>query len=390
MITIYINIGQLLTFDVHKEYLRFNELDQLAMINDAYMLVEDGVITEIGPNKQRPNKLEYKVVDCHNKLVTPGLIDPFAQLTYAGARLDQLDQPANPSHESIIQTVQATDKTSFEQLTYLTEQRLKTLLAHGVTTVGVQSGYGIHPEQELRLLEVMNNVVSKQTLKRFLFAQTCDTLEPVKLLQDYILLMKQHRHLVDGVTIQVHDKAFTQDTARNFLFQVRDLGLMAQVHADQFQMESAAELSAEIKANAALHVNHSSKYGLKKIGASTTVACLIPLAAHFKNSKQPSIQELAETNAIISIASGHNPITAPSLHTTHIMQLAHRLLKLTPKQVLNAMTINAAYQLGIETGRLYEGAEATFVVWDCPSYDHLFYQQAMNLVEDVYIQGKKQ
>jgi imidazolonepropionase len=172
MTTIYINIGQLLTFDVHKDYLRFNELDQLAMINDAYMLVTDGVITEIGPNKQRPNKLEHKVVDCHNKLVTPGLIDPFAQLTYAGARLDELDQPASASLDRVLKTVDVTDKTSFEQLTHLTEQRLNTLLAHGVTTVGVQTGYGIHPEQELRLLEVLNNVVTKQTLKRYLFAQT--------------------------------------------------------------------------------------------------------------------------------------------------------------------------------------------------------------------------
>lgn len=389
MTTIYINIGQLLTFDVHKEYLRFNELDQLALINDAYMLVTDGVITDIGPNKQRPNKLEYRVVDCHNKLVTPGLIDSFAQLTYAGARLDELDKPASPNLDGVLTTVDATDKTSFEQLTHLTEQRLKTLLAHGVTTVGVQTGYGIHPEQELRLLEVLNNVVTKQTVQRYLFAQTSGTLEPQKLLQDYILLIKQNRHLLDGVTIQVHDKAFTQDTARNFLFQVRDLGLLSQVYADQFQMESAAELSAEIKANAALHVNHSSKYGIKKIGASNTVACLMPLSAHFKNSKQPSIDVLKETNAIISIATGHNPMTAPSLHVTHVMQLAHRLLKLTPEQVLNAMTINAAYQLGLETGRLFEGAEATFVVWDCPTYDHLFYQQAMNLVQEVYIKGTK-
>lgn len=389
MTTIYINIGQLLTFDVHKDYLRFNELDQLALIHDAYMLVTDGVITEIGPNKQRPNKLEHKVVDCHNKLVTPGLIDPLAQLTYAGARLDELDHPATPSLDRVMTTVDATDKTSFEQLTHLTEQRLKTLLAHGVTTVGVQTGYGVHPEQELRLLEVLNNVVTKQTVQRYLFAQTCGTLEPKKLLQDYILLIKQNRHLLDGVTIQVHDKTFTQDVARTFLFQVRDLGLHTQVHADQFQMESAAELAGEIKANAALHVNHSSKYGLKKIGASTTVACLMPLSAHFKKSKQPSIDVLKETNAIVSIATGHNPVTAPSLHVTHVMQLAHRLLQLTPKQVLNAMTINAAYQLGLETGRLFEGAEATFVVWDCPTYDHLFYHQAMNLVQDVYIKGVK-
>jgi imidazolonepropionase len=351
------------------------------------MIVEDGVITEIGPNKQRPNKLEYKVVDCHNKLVTPGLIDPFAQLTYAGARLDEVDLPANPSHDSILKTVHTTDKTSFEQLTYLTEQRLNTLLAHGVTTVGLQSGYGIHPEQELRLLEVLHNVVTKQTIKRYLFAQTNDTLEPKKLLQDYILLIKQHRHLVDGVSIQVHDQGFSQENSRTFLFQVRDLGLKTQVQADQFQMESATELSAEIKANAAIHLNHASKYAMKKLGASTTVACLVPLAAHFKNAKQPHIQELKDVNAIISIATGHNPITAPSLHVTHVLQLAHRLLKLTPAQVLNAMTVNAAYQLGIDAGRLYEGAEATFVVWDCPTYEHLFYHQAMNLVDKVYIKG---
>ena len=389
MTTIFINIGQLLTFDYHKPYLRFSELDQLKIINDAYMLVTDGVITEIGANKQRPNKLEYKVVDCHNMLVTPGFIDAFAQLTYAGARLEELDTPGTPAETGMLETVNATDKTSYEQLTYATEQRLNTLLAHGVTTVSVHTGYGVHPEQELRLLEVLNNVQTKQTLQRVLYAQTTASLEAKKLLQDYVLILKQNKHLIDAVNIKVYDQTFTQDTARTFLLQMKDLGVATYVTADQFQMESAAELAAEVKAKAALHINHSSKYGIKKLAASETVACLLPLSAHFKNTKQANMDVIKETNAIISIATGHNPVTAPSLHFTHVLQLAHRLLRLTPKQVLNAVTINAAFQLGVETGRLFEGAEATFVVWDCPTYDHLFYHQAMNLVEQVYIQGKK-
>ena len=390
MTTIFINIGQLLTFDYHKPYLRFSELDQLKIINDAYMLVTDGVISEIGANKQRPNKLEYKVVDCHNMLVTPGFIDAFAQLTYAGARLEELDTPGTPAETGMLETVKATDKTSYEQLTYATEQRLNTLLAHGVTTVSVHTGYGVHPEQELRLLEVLNNVQTKQTLQRVLYAQTTASLEAKKLLQDYVLILKQNKHLIDAVNIKVYDQTFTQDTARTFLLQMKDLGVVTYVTADQFQMESAAELAAEVKAKAALHINHSSKYGIKKLAASETVACLLPLSAHFKNTKQANMDVIKETNAIISIATGHNPVTAPSLHFTHVLQLAHRLLRLTPKQVLNAVTINAAFQLGVETGRLFEGAEATFVVWDCPTYDHLFYHQAMNLVEQVYIQGKQQ
>jgi imidazolonepropionase len=390
MTTIFINIGQLLTFDYHKPYLRFNELDQLKSIDDAYMIVTDGIITEIGANKQRPNKLEYKVVDCHNMLVTPGLIDGFTQPIYAGARLDELHTAPSPTESGILATVMSTDKTSYEQLTYATEQRLATLLAHGVTSVSVHTGFGVHPEQELRLLEVLNNVRTKQTIQRVLYAQTTTGLDAKKLLQDYVLLYKQNKHLIDAVTIKVFDQTFTQDVARTFLLQMKDLGVQAMVHADQFQMESAAELAAEVKAKAALHLNHSSKYGIKKLGASETVACLLPLSAHFKNAKQPSIDLLREANAIVSVASGHNPVTAPSLHFTHVMQLAHRLLHFTPKQVLNAVTVNAAFQLGLDTGRLYEGAEATFVVWDCPTYDHLFYHQAMNLVDQVYIQGKKQ
>ena len=389
MTTIFINIGQLLTFDYHKPYLRFSELDQLKLIDDAYMIVTDGIITEIGANKQRPNKLEYKVVDCHNMMVTPGFIDGFTQLSYAGVRLDELDTPASTSETGIIDTVKATDKTSFEQLTYATEQRLSTLLQHGVTTVSVHTGFGVHPEQELRLLEILNNVQTKQTIQRVLFAQTTTQSDAKKLLQDYVLILKQNKHLVDAVNIKVFDKTFSQETARAFLLQLKDLGLPTYVTADQFQMESAAELAAEVKAKAAFHLNQSSKYGLKKIAASETVACLIPLAAHFKTTKQAAIETLKEANAIVSIASGHNPVTAPSLHFTHVLQLAHRLLHLTPKQVLNAVTINAAYQLGVDTGRLYEGAEATFVVWDCPSYQHLFYHQAMNLVEHVYIKGIK-
>jgi imidazolonepropionase len=389
MTTIFINIGQLLTFDYHKPYLRFSELDQLKLIDDAYMIVTDGIITEIGANKQRPNKLEYKVVDCHNMMVTPGFIDGFTQLSYAGARLDELDTPASTSETGILETVKATDKTSFEQLTYATEQRLSTLLQHGVTTVSVHTGFGVHPEQELRLLEILNNVQTKQTIQRVLFAQTTTQSVAKKLLQDYVLILKQNKHLVDAVNIKVFDKTFSQETARAFLLQLKDLGLPTYVTADQFQMESAAELAAEVKAKAAFHLNQSSKYGLKKIAASETVACLIPLAAHFKTTKQAAIETLKEANAIVSIASGHNPVTAPSLHFTHVLQLAHRLLHLTPKQVLNAVTINAAYQLGVDTGRLYEGAEATFVVWDCPSYQHLFYHQAMNLVEHVYIKGTK-
>ena len=390
MTTIFINIAQLLPFDVHKETLAFSELSKLPVLEDVYMLVEDGVILEIGPNKQRPNKLEYKVVDCHNKLVTPGLVDPSTQLLYANPKLDEMQLPLKAgNYDSVIQVSDETNKTSFERLTHLVHQRLLTLLAHGVTTVGVKTGYGIAPEQELRLLEVLQNTATPQTIKRIFFAQHPRSSDPEKLLQDYLLVMKQNSHLLDGVEIEVHDKGFTQDLSRRFLLQLKDQGIPTYVSADRTQMESAAELAGEIKAKAAEYVLHSSKYGIRKATESKVVFTLHPLTTHFKQTKNAPIDLLKEHDAIITIASGHNPITAPSLHFTHILQLAQRLYNLTPEQILNAVVVNGSYQLGTEHQGLYEGSPASFVLWNTQHYHQLFYDQAMNLVQDVYINGKQ-
>ena len=390
MTTIFINIAQLLPFDVHKETLAFSELSKLPVLEDVYMLVEDGVILEIGPNKQRPNKLEYKVVDCHNKLVTPGLVDPSTQLLYANPKLDEMQLPLKAgNYDSIIHVSDETNKTSFERLTHLVNQRLQTLLAHGVTTVGVKTGYGIDPEQELRLLEVLQNTTTPQTVKRIFFAQYPRSLDPQKLLQDYQLVIKQNNHLLDGVEIEVHDKGFTQELSRKFLLQLKDQGIPTYVSADRTQMESAAELAGETKAKAAEFVLHSSKYGIRKAAESRVVFTLHPLTSHFKQTKIAPMDLLKEHNAIITIASGHNPITAPSLHFTHILQLAQRLYHLTPEQILNAVVVNGSYQLGVAHQGLYEGSPASFVVWNTQHYQQLFYDQAMNLVQDVYINGKQ-
>ena len=390
MTTIFINIAQLLPFDVHKETLAFSELSKLPVLEDVYMLVEDGVILEIGPNKQRPNKLEYKVVDCHNKLVTPGLVDPSTQLLYANPKLDEMQLPLKAgNYDSIIHVSDETNKTSFERLTHLVNQRLQTLLAHGVTTVGVKTGYGIDPEQELRLLEVLQNTTTPQTIKRIFFAQYPRSLDPQKLLQDYQLVIKQNNHLLDGVEIEVHDKGFTQELSRKFLLQLKDQGIPTYVSADRTQMESAAELAGETKAKAAEFVLHSSKYGIRKAAESKVVFTLHPLTSHFKQTKIAPMDLLKEHNAIITIASGHNPITAPSLHFTHILQLAQRLYHLTPEQILNAVVVNGSYQLGVAHQGLYEGSPASFVVWNTQHYQQLFYDQAMNLVQDVYINGKQ-
>ena len=390
MTTIFINIAQLLPFDVHKETLAFSELSKLPVLEDVYMLVEDGVILEIGPNKQRPNKLEYKVVDCHNKLVTPGLVDPSTQLLYANPKLDEMQLPLKAgNYDSIIQVSDETNKTSFERLTHLVNQRLQTLLDHGVTTVGVKTGYGIDPEQELRLLEVLQNTTTPQTIKRIFFAQYPRSLDPQKLLQDYQLVIKQNNHLLDGVEIEVHDKGFTQELSRKFLLQLKDQGIPTYVSADRTQMESAAELAGETKARAAEFFLHSSKYGIRKAAESRVVFTLHPLTSHFKQTKIAPMDLLKEHNAIITIASGHNPITAPSLHFTHILQLAQRLYHLTPEQILNAVVVNGSYQLGVAHQGLYEGSPASFVVWNTQHYQQLFYDQAMNLVQDVYINGKQ-
>ena len=390
MTTIFINIAQLLPFDVHKETLAFSELSKLPVLEDVYMLVENGVILEIGPNKQRPNKLEYIVVDCHNKLVTPGLVDASTQLLYANPKLDEMQLPLKAgNYDSIIQVSDETNKTSFERLTHVVNQRLQTLLAHGVTTVGIKTGYGIDPEQELRLLEVLQNTTTPQTIKRIFFAQHPRTLDPQKLLQDYQLVIKQNNQLLDGVEIEVHDKGFTQELSRKFLLQLKDQGIPTYVSADRTQMESAAELAGETKAKAAEYVLHSSKFGIRKAAESKVVFTLHPLTSHFKQTKIAPMDLLKEQNAIITIASGHNPITAPSLHFTHILQLAQRLYHLSPEQILNAVIVNGSYQVGVAHRGLYEGSPASFVVWNTQHYQQLFYDQAMNLVQEVYINGKQ-
>jgi imidazolonepropionase len=361
-------------------------------IERGALWVEGGHIRWVGKEAELPADLVVdEAHDLGGALVTPGLVDCHTHLVYGGQRAREFEQRLQgASYEDIARagggirsTVAATRAASDAQLFDSARTRAGTLLAEGVTTLEIKSGYGLSAEHEARCLRVARRLGRELPLT---VRTTCLSAHAVPpefegRADDYItalchwLPVLHGEGLVDAVDAFCENIAFTPAQTRRVFEVARALGLPVKLHAEQLSDQGGAALAASFGALSCDHLEHLTNDGVRAMAAAGTVAVLLPGAFYFlRETKLPPIQALRDAGVPIALASDHNPGSSPGLSLLLMLNMACTLFRLTPEEALRGVTVHGARALGMtDRGRLAEGQRADFVVWDVEHPNELAY-----------------
>ena len=359
---------------------------------------------------------EFAVLDAAGGSVTPGLVDPHTHLLFAGSREGELElrqQGAGyleilAAGGGILSTVAATREAPTDELAAHGRRWLDEMLAHGVTTVEAKSGYGLELQTELRLLEVAHRLGAEgpiDIVPTWLGAHAVppelrgrpDATEAyVRELLEVQLPGVVAQGRAAAADVFCEEGVFSADQSRRILEAAAAYGLRPRLHADELAPSGGAELAAEIGATSADHLATPSEAGIDAMAAAATdgrpvVATLLPVTTWFlmKDHHAPA-RAFIDRGVPVAIGTDFNPGTSPTASLPLAMTAACLLLRMTPDEVLAAVTINAAQALGLagEIGSLEGGKQADLVIWNVPTSRQIPYWPAADLVRTVMKKGK--
>jgi len=367
----------------------------------------DGRVLEVGPAadlfRHHP---DARPINANGKLVTPGLVDCHTHMIFGGHRAAELQMKlAGASYADIAaqgggirSTVRATAALREELLEKMLANRLERWRANGCTTIEVKSGYGLMPNAELRLLEIMRGGahrvpgrVHRTALLLHALPDAYATRREAYLedLCERTLPEIRRRDLANAVDAFCEDVAFTVAECRQLLTRAQSLGFAVKLHADQLTRNGGAQLAAELNALSADHLEQATEADWQALGAAGTVGVLLPAAALTLGQRLPEAAMLRRTGARWAIATDFNPGTAPAQSLLECASLAARLCGFDAEETLRAITWNAAKALGAEReiGHLTPGAWGDAVVWECESLEELPYWMPAVRPDIVFIRG---
>jgi imidazolonepropionase len=362
-------------------------------IDDGALLVEGQHIVWVGADADIPASAQPNVEhDLQGALVTPGLIDAHTHLVYGGSRAAEFEQRLQgASYEDIARagggirsTVAATRAASNAQLFDSAAARARALMAEGVTTLEIKSGYGLSQHDEARCLAVARRIGRELPLTVRTTSLAAHALPPeyAGRADDYItaacgwLADQQAQGLVDAVDAFCDTIGFTPAQTERIFEAAKRLGLPVKLHAEQLSDQGGAALAARDGALSCDHLEHLSAAGIRAMQQAGTVAMLLPGAFYFlRESKLPPVQALRDAGVPIAIATDHNPGSSPTLSLLLMLNMACTLFRLTPEEAWRGVTVNAARALGLhDRGQLTAGQRADFAIWQADHPRDLAYR----------------
>ena len=362
------------------------------------LLADGDRIAWVGADDALPAGLaaDAREVDLHGALITPGLIDAHTHLVYGGDRAAEFERRLQGvSYEQIARegggirsTVAATRAADDATLLAAAAQRARALMAEGVTTIEIKSGYGLAREHEARCLAVARRLGRELPLTVRTTSLAAHALPPeyAGRADDYIdaacgWLREQHAAgLVDAVDAFCDTIGFTPAQTRRVFDTARALGLPVKLHAEQLSNQHGAALAAGYGALSCDHLEHLDGSGIEAMAAAGTVAMLLPGAYYFlRETKLPPVDALRRAGVPIAIATDHNPGSSPALSLLLMIHMACTLFRLTPEEAFAGVTVHAARALGLaDRGRLRAGLRADLALWDAGHPRELAYRFGVN------------
>ena len=402
------NIGKLVTMQGSSSFRVKEEMNKINIIENAYIAVKNGKILAIGVGDEFGNLCgdDTKIHDAEGLLVTPGLIDSHTHLIHGGSRENEFSMKLNgvPYIEilnnggGILSTVKATKESSEEELYKKAKKSLDRMLEFGVTTVEAKSGYGLELNTEIKQLEVAR-VLDKNhpvdLVHTFLGAHAVpeeykeNHKAYIDILVDVMMPKIKDMGLAEFCDVFCEEGVFTIEESEYILQKAKEIGYKLKIHADEIESLGGAELAAKLGCVSADHLMAASDEGIKMMAENNVVANILPATSFNLNKNYADCRKMIDMGAIVSLSSDYNPGSCPSENLQLVMQLGCLHLKMTPNEVLTAVTINAAYAIdrADKIGSIEVGKNADFVVFDARNVEYLMYHFGINHTKKVYKNG---
>ena len=378
------------------------------VIEDGALGWKDGTLVFVGARSAlpgAPDTLAREVVPGTGLWITPGLVDCHTHLVFAGNRAGEFEQRLQgASYEDIaragggiLSTVRAVRAASEHELLAQSLPRAQALMADGVTTVEIKSGYGLDLDNERKMLRVARRVGTMLGLTVRTTYLAAHALPPefegrpdayIDAVVDWLPVL-HGEGLVDAVDAFCEGIGFTPAQVRRVFDAARALGLPVKLHADQLSDLGGAGIVAQYGGLSADHVEHTGEAGVRALADTGAVAVLLPGAFHvLRETRLPPLEALRAHRVPMAVATDCNPGTSPLQSLRQAMQLSCTHFRLTPEEALRGATTHGARALGLQDrGVLRVGARADFVHWRIDHPAELAYWLGGRLAQGVYVGG---
>jgi imidazolonepropionase len=376
-------------------------------VENAALAVLGGRIAWMGPEQDLPSgAAATEEFSAEGRWVTPGLIDCHTHLVYAGNRANEFELRLNGAAYAdiaragggIVSTVKATRAASEEVLFAQAVPRLRTLLAEGVTTIEIKSGYGLDTASEKKMLRVARRLGREFPVDVRTAFLGAHALPPefagrpdayIDAVCNDMLPAAAAEGLADAVDAFCDNIGFTPAQTRRVFETARALGLPIKLHAEQLSDQGGAQLAAEYRALSCDHLEHVSEAGVAAMARAGTTAVLLPGAFYFlRETRVPPVALLREHGVPMAIATDCNPGSSPITSLLACLNMACTLFRLTPAEALAGATRHAARALGLaDRGVLELAKRADLALWDIGHPAELAYYLGYNPLSRVIRSG---
>lgn len=397
------------------------EMAVLPILENAYLHIRDGVIADYGSMAQMPATLrevvanrdphgfeQWQVLDASGKYVFPSFCDSHTHLVYAGSRerefVDKINglsyQEIAKRGGGILNSSKLLHETSEEELYRSAMERVREVLATGTGAVEIKSGYGLSPEDELKMLRVVKRLkeTAPLTIKAtFLGAHAY----PLKYVNDHngyveeiineMIPQVAAQELAEYIDVFCEEGFFSVEDTDRILNAGMKYGLRAKVHANQMGFSGGVQVGVKYNAISVDHLESTGEAEFEALKKSDTIATLLPGATFFLNMQYAPARKLIQAGVPVALATNYNPGSCPSGSMQFQMALCSIALKMTPAEAINACTINGAYAMGVagELGSISKGKKGNvFITAEIPSVDFIPYAFTTPFVETIILNGK--
>ncbi len=382
------------------------------IIKNGALAACEGEIVFVGKTAELDSQVEIRegveIIDASGKIVTPGFVDSHTHPIFGETRENEFEMRiSGKSYEEIAlagggirSSVRSLRNTSKEELVEKVLPRLDRFLEYGTTTIEAKSGYGLTIEDEIKSLEVINELNQRHPLDlvpTFLGAHEIpDEYRGNKdgyidLVINEMMPEVKERNLAEFCDIFCESHVFTVEDSRKILGAAKDMGFNLKIHADQLTRNGGTALAAELEATSADHLEYTDEDDWEKMVIHKVVPVLLPGAVFFLGKeKYAQATRMHEVGLPIAIATDFNPGTCMSESMPLMLTLACLKLNLNPTEALTAATYHAALAIncGNLLGSLEVGKKADLVIWDVPNLSYIPYHFGVNLIKTVVKSGK--
>jgi len=368
-------------------------------------IVFDDKIIWVGKDSDLPSeylKLASKIIDVSGKVILPGFVDPHTHLVFYGNRIVEFELrlrgfdylKIREMGGGILKTVKDTKNATKEKIKKYVKKFIKKFIEYGTTTIEAKSGYGLDLENEIKILEITNELNDKPItiVPTFLVHDFIDDRE--KYVNEVIknLEIIKQRNLAKFVDVFCEKGVFEIEQTRKILNKAKKLGFLLKLHTDEFYNIGGVKLGVEFNAISLDHLNEITDNDISLLSKSKTICVLLPCTTFLlRKNKYPPARKLIDSGCKVAIGTDFNPGTSFTQNMQFVILLSVIILNMKIDEAILASTINSAKAIDMDkfVGSLEIGKFADFIVFDFDDYRYLVYNSAINNLKMVFKKGKR-